>query len=60
MLSWLLALIGAGCCIFAATKWLGRDDVYPGYGKVHRAEADLSKDYRDATTNRRANLKRIY
>ena len=60
MLSWLLAMIGVGCCIFAATKWLNRDDVYPGYGKVHRAEAEHFEEYQDENVQRRANLKRIY
>ena len=60
MLSWLLAVIGAGCCIFAATKWLNRDDVYPGYGKVHRTEAEHFEEYQEENVQRRANLKRIY
>ena len=60
MLSWLLAVIGGGCCILAATKWLNRDDVYPGYGKVHRAEAEHFEEYQDENVQRRAKLKSIY
>lgn len=60
MLSWLLAVIGSGCCIFAATKWLNRDDVYPGYGRAHRAAAEHFDDYEHENANRRANLKKIY
>ena len=37
MESWLLVVIGLGCCFFAATKWVKRDDVYPG---VWRAASD--------------------
>lgn len=60
MLSWVLAVIGIGCCIFGATKWLKRDDVYPGYGTVHRAATDLSIEYRHEVTARNANLKVVY
>ena len=60
MLSWLLAVIGSGCCIFAATKWLNRDDVYPGYGDVHRAAADHFEEYQDENVQRRAKLKKVY
>lgn len=58
--SWVLAAVGVGCCVYAATKWLKRDDVYPGYGKVHRAEAEHFEEYQDENVQRRANLKRIY
>ncbi len=60
MFSWLLAVIGTGCCIFAATKWLNRDDVYPGYGKVHRAEAEHFGEYQTESVRRRKNLTEIY
>ena len=60
MYSWLLAVIGGGCCIFAATKWLNRDDVYPGYGKVHRAEAEHFTEYQKEKGQGRAKLKSIY
>ena len=58
--SWVLAAVGVGCCVYAAAKWLKRDDVYPGYGKVHRAEAEHFEEYQDENVQRRANLKRIY
>ena len=60
MLSWVLAVIGIGCCIFSATKWLKRDDVYPGYGTVHRAATDRSIEYRHEVTARSSNLKSVY
>ena len=60
MQSWVLAVIGAGCCVFAATKWLKRDDAYPGYGAVHRAAAEHDEEYMREITQRRANLERIY
>ena len=60
MLSWVLAVIGVGCCIFSATKWLKRDDVYPGYGTVHRAATDRSIEYRHEVTARSSNLKSVY
>lgn len=60
MLSWLLAVIGAGCCTFAATKWLKRDDVYPGYGPVHRTANEYSEQFREERAQRLANLEKIY
>ena len=57
--SWVLATIGVGCCVFAATKWLKRDDVYPGYGAVHRAATEYNEEYGQEVAQRRANLKRI-
>ncbi len=60
MLSGLLAVIGAGCCIFAATKWLNRDDVYPEYGAVHRAATEHNEEYGQEIAQRRTNLERIY
>lgn len=60
MQSWILAAIGAGCCVFAATKWLKRDDIYPGYGPVHRAASVHNADYQREITERRAALKSIY
>ncbi len=60
MLSWVLAVIGTGCCIFSATKWLKRDDVYPGYGTVHRVATDRSIEYRYEVTARSSNLKKVY
>ena len=59
-ISWGLAAVGVGCCIFAATKWLKRDDVYPGYGAVHRAATEYSEEFREEIEQRRANLERIY
>ncbi len=60
MLSGLLAVIGAGCCIFAASKWLNRDDVYPGYGVVHRAATEHNEEYGQEISQRQENLQRIY
>ena len=57
--SWGLAAIGVGCCVFAATKWLKRDDVYPGYGAVHRAATEYNEEYGQEVAQRRANLDRI-
>ena len=60
MLSGLLATIGAGCCIFAASKWLNRDDAYPGYGAVHRAATEHNEEYVQEIDQRRENLNSIY
>ena len=60
MQSWILAVIGAGCCILAATKWLKRDDVYPGYGTVHRAATEHNEEYLREVSNRRNDLKNLY
>ena len=60
MLSGLLAVMGAGCCIFAASKWLNRDDVYPGYGAVHRAATEHNEEYGQEISHRQQNLQRIY
>lgn len=60
MQSWILAAIGVGCCIFAATKWLKRDDVYPRYGAVHRAATEYNEEYEREIAQRRANLEGIY
>lgn len=60
MLSWVLATIGAASCIFAATKWLSRDDEYPGFGKVSRVERELTQTYQEEVTGRREGLKKIY
>ena len=58
--SWLLTVIGAGCCVFGASKWYKRDDPYPGYGDVSRAATERFEEYRNDLTERRANLQRIY
>ncbi len=60
MLSGLLAVIGSGCCIFAASKWVSRDDAYPGYGAVHRAAAEHHEECLLETDQRRKNLTSIY
>ena len=60
MQSWVLATIGIGCCIFAATKWLKRDDVYPGYGTVHRTATEHNAEYAREIAVRREELKRVY
>ena len=60
MLSWVLALIGIACCVFAATKWLSRDDRYPGYGAVHRAATEHNEEYAGEIEHRRKNLEEIY
>ena len=60
MQSWVLAAIGVGCCVFAVTKWLKRDDVYPGYGAVHRTATEHNEEYGKEVAQRRANLEKIY
>ena len=60
MQSWVLAVIGTGCCIFAATKWLKRDDVYPGYGTVHRVATEHNEEYSREISNRRNALTNVY
>ena len=60
MQSWTLAAFGAGCCVFSATKWLKRDDVYPGYGTVHRAASEHNEEYGNELAQRRAGLRTIY
>ena len=60
MQSWVLAVIGIGCCIFAATKWLKRDDVYPGYGSVHRAASEHNEEYAREISDRRDALTSVY
>ena len=60
MQSWVLAVIGIGCCIFAATKWLKRDDVYPGYGTVHRTATEHNVEYAREISVRREELKSVY
>ena len=60
MQSWVLAAIGVGCCVFAASKWLKRDDVYPGYGAVHRAATEHNEEYRREIAQRRNDLNSVY
>ena len=60
MLSWVLVAFGVGCCILAAWKWLTRDDVYPGYGAVHRTATEHSKEYVQEMEQRLKVLKSIY
>ena len=60
MLSWVLAAIGVGFCILAATKWLKRDDAYPGYGALHRTAAVHNEECRREIAQRLAGLERLY
>ena len=60
MQSWGLAAIGVGCCLFAASKWLKRDDVYPGYGTVHRAATEHNEEYNQEIAQRRKALNSVY
>ena len=60
MQSWVLAAIGVGCCVFAASKWLKRDDVYPGYGAVHRAATEHNEEYMREIAQRRNDLNSVY
>ena len=60
MQSWVLAAFGAGCCVVATWKWLKRDDVYPGYGAVHRAATEHNEEYRQEITQRRNDLSTVY
>ena len=60
MLSGLLVAIGTGCCFFAATKWLKRDDVYPGYGARHRAATDRNHKFVQELESHREKLNSIH
>ena len=60
LLSYVLAILGAGACLFAATKWFGRDDPYPGYGRVYRRANEKAQHYLDVSGESRAHLERIY
>ncbi len=60
MLSGLLVAIGTGCCFFAATKWLKRDDVYPGYGARHRAATQHNGEFLRELEARREKLNSIH
>ena len=60
MQSWVLAVIGVGCCVFAASKWLKRDDAYPGYGAVHRAATEHNEEYKGEIAQRRNDLNSVY
>ena len=60
MQSWVLAALGAGCCLFAVTKWLKCDDAYPGYGTVHRAATDHNEKYGREVAQRQKDLHGIY
>ena len=60
MQSWVLAVIGTACCIYSATKWLKRDDVYPGYGTVYRAATEHNDEYAREIEARRRALTNVY
>ena len=60
MQSWVLAAIGVGFCIFAATKWLRRDDAYPGYGSMYRVWTDRAEGYRREFYGRDKDLNEIH
>ena len=60
MLSGLLVAIGTGCCFFAATKWLKRDDIYPGYGARHRAATARNHKFVQDLESRREELNSIH
>ena len=60
LLSGLLAVVGSGCCVFAASKWLSRDDSYPGYGAVHRAAVEHQEKWSLEADQRRSDLQSIY
>ena len=60
MQSWVLAAIGIGFCVFAATKWLKRDDVYPGYGPIYRTWTDHAEEYAHEIEKRRKDLEEVY
>ncbi len=60
MESWVLALVGIGCCVFAASKWLNRDDVYPEYGTRHRTATEYDEEYKQESVQRRKDLKNTY
>jgi len=60
MYSWVLAAVGAGFCIFAANKWLSRDDIYPGYGSMYRAWTDRAEEYTHEIERREKGLEEIY
>ncbi len=58
--SWVLVLIGVGCCVFAASKWLNRDDLYPGYGAMHRAATEHNEEYNQEVLQRQNDLNAVY
>ena len=60
MLSGLLAVVGSGCCILAASKWFNRDDSYPAYGAVHRTATQHRRDYAQEIAQRQEDLNNIY
>ena len=60
MASWLLAVIGVGACVLSATKWLKRDDVYPGYGPRYRTAIEQNEEYVQEVEQRRKNLRNSY
>lgn len=43
--SYLLVLVGIAAGLFAATKWFGRDDPYPGYGLKYRKAQEHHRIY---------------
>ena len=47
--SWVLAAVGVGCCVYAATKWLKRDDVYPGFGRCTGQKRSILRSTRMKT-----------
>lgn len=58
--SYLLVIVGIGAGLFAATKWFGRDDPYPGYGRKYRRDREHHRRYLEASRDSRALLEEIY
>ena len=58
--SYLLVIVGIGAGLFAATKWFGRDDPYPGYGRKYRSDREHHRSYLEASRESRARLEEIY
>ncbi len=58
--SYLLVIVGIGAGLFAATKWFGRDDPYPGYGGKYRSDREHHRNYLRASRESRARLEEIY
>ena len=46
--AWVLFILGVACSLFAGIKAYGHDDIYPGYGKVHRIYNRAKIEYQNA------------
>ena len=46
--AWVLFILGVSFSLFAGIKAYGHDDIYPGYGKVHRVYNRAKIEYQNA------------